>query len=87
MITIIITTTNLEKHLCNGRAITVSETHMGGGLGQPACPHPLKTPESHKTKIYKTTLLWTRQYQTICVIYPSGEISRRTWLMTGTLQF
>ena len=58
MITIIITT-NLEKHLCNGTVITLSETHITGrgGLGQPAGPHPLKTPETPKTKIYKTTLL------------------------------
>jgi hypothetical protein len=33
MITIIITTTNLEKHLCNGRVITVSEVHITEGGG------------------------------------------------------
>ena len=86
MIIIITTTTNLDKHLCNGTVITVSEAHITGG-GEPAGPQPLKTLESQKTKIYKTTLLWTRQYQTFYVIYPSGEISHRTWLMTGTLEF
>jgi len=35
MIIIIITKTNLEKHLCNGTVITVSEAHITGGGSLP----------------------------------------------------
>ena len=56
MITIIITTTNLEKHLCNGTVITVSETHItgrGGGRGSLLVRSLYRPPKPPKPKFTK----------------------------------
>ena len=56
---------------------------MGRGL-RPAASN---VPRNPKNKNLKNKILQERQYQTVYLIDPSGEISLRTPLMTGTLEF
>jgi hypothetical protein len=56
-------------------------------VGEAAGLQPQKTPETPKNQNLKNNTFVDTAISNFYLIYPSGEISLRTPLMTGTLEF